>query len=89
MDDVLIAAQLLQPHRAAGMKLLGGDAHFTAQAELAANPADAFAWFNLGSSLAAQGLYASGTTPAEFSAQIAREIDKMKQVAAYAKIKLD
>ncbi|MDU7588493.1 MAG: tripartite tricarboxylate transporter substrate-binding protein, partial [Acidovorax sp.] len=39
--------------------------------------------------LAAQGLYASGTTPAEFSAQIAREIDKMKQVAAYAKIKLD
>ena len=30
MDDVLIAAQLLQPHRAAGMELLGGDAHLTA-----------------------------------------------------------
>jgi tetratricopeptide (TPR) repeat protein len=29
-----------------------------AQAEIAANPADAFAWFNLGSSLTAQGLYA-------------------------------
>ena len=36
MDDVLIAAQLLQPHRAAGVELLGGDAHLTAQAELAA-----------------------------------------------------
>ena len=36
MDDVLIAAQLLQPHRAAGMELLGGDTHLTAQAELAA-----------------------------------------------------
>ena len=36
MDDVLIAAQLLQPHRAAGMELLGGDAHLTAQTELAA-----------------------------------------------------
>ena len=39
--------------------------------------------------LAEQGLYASGTTPAEFSQQIVREIDKMKKVAAYAKIKLD
>ncbi len=39
--------------------------------------------------LSALGLYASGTTPAEFTAQIAREIDKMKQVAAYAKIALD
>jgi tetratricopeptide (TPR) repeat protein len=29
-----------------------------AQAEIAANPADVFAWFNLGSSLTAQGLYA-------------------------------
>jgi hypothetical protein len=29
-----------------------------AQAEIDANPADAFAWFNLGSSLTAQGLYA-------------------------------
>ena len=36
MDDVLIAAQLLQRHRAAGMELLSGDAHLTAQAELAA-----------------------------------------------------
>lgn len=39
--------------------------------------------------LAEQGLYASGTTPTEFSQQIVREIDKMKKVAAYAKIKLD
>lgn len=39
--------------------------------------------------LAAQGLYPSGTTPADFSLQIVREIDKMKRVAAYAKIKLD
>ncbi|MFT3719988.1 Bug family tripartite tricarboxylate transporter substrate binding protein [Pseudorhodoferax sp.] len=39
--------------------------------------------------LAAQGLYASGTTPAEFSAQIEREVEKMKRVAAYAQIKLD
>ncbi|MBO9678856.1 MAG: tripartite tricarboxylate transporter substrate binding protein BugE [Acidovorax sp.] len=39
--------------------------------------------------LAAQGLYASGTTPAAFSQQIVREIEKMKQVAAYAKIQLD
>lgn len=39
--------------------------------------------------LAAQGLYPSGTTPADFSQQIVREIDKMKRVAAYAKIKLD
>jgi len=39
--------------------------------------------------LAGQGLYASGTTPAEFSAQIEREIAKMKDVAAHAKIKLD
>ena len=29
-----------------------------AQTEIAANPADAFAWFNLGSTLTAQGLYA-------------------------------
>ena len=39
--------------------------------------------------LAGQGLYASGTTPAAFSQQIVREIEKMKQVAAYAKIALD
>jgi len=39
--------------------------------------------------LAGQGLYASGTTPADFSRQIVREIDKMKKVAAYAKIKIE
>ena len=36
MDDVLVTAQFFQPHGAAGMQLLGGDAHFAAQAELAA-----------------------------------------------------
>ncbi|MDA8444171.1 tripartite tricarboxylate transporter substrate binding protein BugE [Paracidovorax valerianellae] len=39
--------------------------------------------------LAGQGLYASGTSPADFTKQIVREIDKMKKVAAYAKIQLD
>ncbi len=39
--------------------------------------------------LAGQGLYASGNTPAEFSQQVVHEIDKMKKVAAYAKISLD
>ncbi len=39
--------------------------------------------------LAGQGLYPSGTTPAQFSLQIVREIEKMKKVAAYAKIKLE
>ncbi|WP_369654085.1 tripartite tricarboxylate transporter substrate binding protein BugE [Variovorax sp. V213] len=39
--------------------------------------------------LALQGLYASGTTPAEFTAQIASEIEKMKKVAAFARIRLD
>ncbi|CAN7757041.1 tripartite tricarboxylate transporter substrate binding protein BugE [Pseudorhodoferax sp. LjRoot39] len=39
--------------------------------------------------LAGQGLYPSGSTPAEFSQQIVREIEKMKKVAAYARIKLD
>jgi len=39
--------------------------------------------------LAGQGLYASGTSPADFSKQIVREIDKMKKVAAYAKIKIE
>lgn len=39
--------------------------------------------------LAGQGLYPSGTTPREFTAQVASEIDKMKRVAAYAKIALD
>ncbi|MFE8646216.1 tripartite tricarboxylate transporter substrate binding protein BugE [Sphingomonas sp. NCPPB 2930] len=39
--------------------------------------------------LAGQGLYPSGTTPAAFTRQIASEIDKMKKVAAFAKIQLD
>jgi tripartite-type tricarboxylate transporter receptor subunit TctC len=39
--------------------------------------------------LAGQGLYPSGTTSKEFTAQIAHEIDKMKGVAAYAKVVLD
>ena len=39
--------------------------------------------------LAGQGLYPSGTTPKAFTAQIAREIDKMKGVAAFAKVSLD
>ncbi|MFH0132745.1 tripartite tricarboxylate transporter substrate binding protein BugE [Variovorax sp. EL159] len=39
--------------------------------------------------LALQGLYASGTTPAEFTKQIANEIEKMKKVAAFARIRLD
>ena len=39
--------------------------------------------------LAGQGLYPSGTMPKEFTAQIASEIDKMKRVAAYAKVVLD
>ncbi len=39
--------------------------------------------------LAGQGLYPSGTTSKEFSAQLVREIEKMKRVAAYAKIALD
>jgi tripartite-type tricarboxylate transporter receptor subunit TctC len=39
--------------------------------------------------LAAQGLYASGTTPEEFSVQIRREIEKMQTVSRFAKINLD
>ena len=39
--------------------------------------------------LAGQGLYASGTSSADFSAQIKREIATMNKVAEYAKIKLD
>jgi len=35
-DDVFVAGQLLQAHGAAGVELLGGDAHLTAQAELPA-----------------------------------------------------
>lgn len=39
--------------------------------------------------LAGLGLYPSGTTPKDFSAQLVREIEKMKRVAAYARIALD
>jgi tripartite-type tricarboxylate transporter receptor subunit TctC len=39
--------------------------------------------------LALQGLYASGTTPAQFTKQIASEIDKMKKVAEFARVRLD
>ncbi|WP_440105733.1 tripartite tricarboxylate transporter substrate binding protein BugE [Acidovorax sp. BL-A-41-H1] len=39
--------------------------------------------------LAGQGLYPSGTASRDFTAQIAHEIDKMKGVAAYAKVVLD
>ncbi len=39
--------------------------------------------------LSGQGLYPSGTTPAEFSKQIVAEIDKMKKVATFAHIQLD
>lgn len=39
--------------------------------------------------LSAQGLYPSGTTSRAFSAQIVREIKKMKGVASYAKVKMD
>ncbi len=39
--------------------------------------------------LAAQGLFASGTTPAEFDAQIKKEIDKMKRIAKFAKISIE
>ena len=39
--------------------------------------------------LAGQGLYPSGTTSKEFTAQIAHKIEKMKGVAAYAKVVLD
>ena len=39
--------------------------------------------------LAGQGLYPSGTSPKDFTAQIGREIDKMKRVAAFAKVQLD
>lgn len=39
--------------------------------------------------MAAQGLYPSGITSKDFSAQIVKEIEKMKSVAAYAKVRLD
>lgn len=39
--------------------------------------------------LAAQGLFASGTSPEEFGLQLKSEIEKMQRVSAYAKISLD
>ena len=36
VDDVFVAAKLLQPHGAPGVQLLGRDAHLTAQAKLSA-----------------------------------------------------
>jgi len=39
--------------------------------------------------LAAQGLFATGTSPDEFGAEIKSEIEKMQRVSAYAKITLD
>ena len=39
--------------------------------------------------LAAQGLFASGTSPDDFGAQIKKEIDKMQRIAKFAKISLD
>jgi tripartite-type tricarboxylate transporter receptor subunit TctC len=39
--------------------------------------------------LAGQGLFASGTKPEEFAAQIRKEIDKMQRIAKFAKISLD
>jgi tripartite-type tricarboxylate transporter receptor subunit TctC len=41
------------------------------------------------SKLAAQGLFASGTLPAEFDAQIKKEIDKMQRIARFAKISIE
>ena len=39
--------------------------------------------------LAAQGLFASGTSPQEFDAQVKKEIDKMQRIAKFAKISID
>lgn len=39
--------------------------------------------------LAAQGLFPSGTRPAEFAAQIRKEIDKMQRISKFARITLD
>ena len=36
VDDVLVAAQLFQPHRAPGVELLGGNAHLASQSEFSA-----------------------------------------------------
>jgi tetratricopeptide (TPR) repeat protein len=49
--DTILAAYNLAP------QTMYGAAAVQAQAELTANPADAFAWFNLGSSLTALGQY--------------------------------
>ncbi len=43
----------------------------------------------INSKLAAQGLFASGTTPAAFDAQIKREIEKMQRIAKFAKISIE
>jgi tripartite-type tricarboxylate transporter receptor subunit TctC len=39
--------------------------------------------------LEAQGLFASGSTPEEFGAQIRKEIDKMRRISKFARIALD
>ena len=39
--------------------------------------------------LAAQGLFASGSTPDQFAVQIKKEIDKMQRITKFAKISLD
>ena len=39
--------------------------------------------------LAAQGLFASGTSPENFAEQVKKEIDKMQRIAKFAKISLD
>ena len=39
--------------------------------------------------VAGQGLFASGSSPNEFAAQIKKEIDKMQRIAKFAKISLD
>ena len=40
VDDIFIGGQLPQTHGATGVELLGGDAHFAAQAELSAGETD-------------------------------------------------
>jgi len=39
--------------------------------------------------LAAQGLFATGTSPEDFAVQVKKEIDKMQRIAKFAKISLD
>lgn len=43
----------------------------------------------VGARLSAQGLFASGSSPVAFAAQIRKEIDKMQRIAKFAKISLD